>query len=312
VSKPVISSLASEATLLATGPRRTSWKSRGKRTLRAIGLDFYRHKGLSGVTKVLFKPALPKGIPVSPHEGTLRPFLVPVDRITTYAGFSLATGGWHPLVATLAQYQENPSILATDTKLCELARRYQPKSIMDVILYDADEEIEPISSWPVVRPLYRYFWTVSHRRLKRALEQFRRRGPQPHTWFGPTTGEMSHFRFRRLIDLYESIRRYGYRPDLYGHISGYFLCGDTGCTFVIGTGNHRAAILKALGVDEIPVLLQEGHPATVARESLREWTVASGGLLSLRCSVVVFDRMRHETWLEKAKALGISGVTSSN
>lgn len=65
----------------------------------------------------------------------------------------------------------------------------------------------------------------------------------------------------KMKNIISSIRQHGYSPERFrdrklGHITGYFLKNQEKESFYIVSGNHRVAIMSALGVSEIPVIFE--------------------------------------------------------
>jgi hypothetical protein len=76
----------------------------------------------------------------------------------------------------------------------------------------------------------------------------------------------------RMHSLYEIISKEGYHPEVHGHISGQFIERNGEWLFVVLGGNHRSAVLSALGRTKIPVITTErakGKPMVVTRAHMR-------------------------------------------
>jgi len=98
----------------------------------------------------------------------------------------------------------------------------------------------------------------------------------PNYSFGPLEPAKAVDELDRLIGTYISIRDKGYRPDTYGHVTGYFVGDDRGHRFVVGPGNHRVGALAVLGMDRMPARLHS-HPAAIHRDQLPLWMPEHGG-----------------------------------
>lgn len=71
---------------------------------------------------------------------------------------------------------------------------------------------------------------------------------------GPVSRQKLYREKFRIHSLFERIKSEGYRPDLHGHINGQFFVDGQSWSFVCCGGNHRLAVLAALGHKKIPVV----------------------------------------------------------
>lgn len=229
------------------------------------------------------------------------PFQVEINSIVSRVGFSYDISGWHPFVETLKEYINNPKIRYKDTSLAKLYHQYQPSSLQEILLDDFDFPITPLSSLPATNEMLRNIWTFN----KFSLLKNTKIASTKEGWifYGPHSMEYGEKEFSRLIDVYESIRKNGYRMDMANKepINGYFLKKENKTKFVLLQGNHRLSALHVLGYEEVNAVIRKGHPAIIAWDKLINWTNPEGGIYSLPVAQLIFNSLFEGTGLEKAK-----------
>lgn len=275
-----------------------------RRMIRRFGFDIYGHMAGGRIVPWRIRSIPPRG-PLRPDSGRgiATSFEVDLDDCTSLVGFSYRTGGWNPHVATLREHMADPSLRYEDSSLHRLYQSYQPRTLQEVFLEDVEEPLHPLSSLPVVRPLYRYVWTLNPKRIRGAGAA----GDtvlKGHQYFGPMPPQRGQAQFDRLLDTFRSIRDEGFRPDRYGSITGYFVADESEYRFVVGAGNHRLAALKVLGHTSVPVGLSRSHPALIHRSELDSWTIDRGGPFEPETALALFDRFMTEDGTAKALRIG--------
>jgi hypothetical protein len=116
--------------------------------------------------------------------------------------------------------------------------------------------------------------------------------------------EAGRIEFRRALDVYRSIRDIGYRPEEHSPITGFFIGDDDVFRFVVGSGNHRAAALAALGVPDAEVALHS-HPAYVHLDQLGLWCQDDGGLFSRSTAALLHNVYVKGSGRDVAQWLGL-------
>ena len=94
-------------------------------------------------------------------------------------------------------------------------------------------------------------------------------------YFGPHSEQSGALEFERLRMVLSSIRKSGYEPRLHPPMTGYFVTSGGEYSFVVGSGNHRMAVLAALGIKTAVVELHS-HPAIIDESDLHRFTTAGG------------------------------------
>ncbi|MEJ8800546.1 hypothetical protein [Pontibacter sp. H249] len=257
----------------------------------------------------LFHRKLPHFIHNRSEDPYTIPFKISLRTVTSRLGFSYANDGWHPFVQTLKEYEQNPELRYEDSTLAKLYERYCPRNVHEVLLDHISVPLKPFCDWPPKNHLIRWVWALNHTSVRKSLKFFNNNGDEDGwIFFGPHTPEYGQREFNRLIGVYESIKKNGYRTGLAGvdPVNGYFLKYRDKTRFVLLQGNHRISALKALGYTEVEVLVRRGHPAVVDREHLLRWTEGGGGIYSDEVVTHLFDALFQETGVQKAKRYNLA------
>ena len=235
-------------------------------------------------------------------------FEVPLEKCRYPYHFSYDPAGWHPFVAVLNQYKCNPELSYEASILYEYYQRYQPNTIFEAFFpTTAPEDIEgaaPLTKLSI--PPYEPFfpWDPSKPKTKGEKGLDPSHGNQG---FGPVSIEKGRLEFKRLIDTYDSVKRYGYMP-AQGHdgdIRGYFLRTSDDYRFFIRQGLHRAAVLSAMNYQTVRVKFFKPTPRTVFLADSHNWPQVKEGVLSLTVAKRIFMMFFDENGTEKAQRLGL-------
>jgi hypothetical protein len=241
------------------------------------------------------------------HRSYPTPFELDLARVTTPCGFSYDEGGWHPYVAALEEHLAEPDLPYERSILARYYARFRPTNVQEVLLEDVEAPLPPLDGWPPVPKLYKHLWTLNPRRLGRILRDSEgwERNIKQH--FGPQSAAQAGAHLARIVAVYDSVRRGGYRPDAYpdGIVTGYFLERDGEFRFMVVLGNHRLAGFRAAGVRRILARLHPGHPPVINAARIDRWCRRSGRVVPPEVARTVFDKLFTETGSAKARTLGI-------
>lgn len=227
---------------------------------------------------------------------------VPMDSLRTLAplGFPLRQNAKHPYVETARQWVTGRHTAYVGSALWAYYDAVQPRNGAEVLgsggLFRGSrlESMTPIET--------AYPWS---RAPGPSVERHRRRWvrgdatehdvERGRTLAWPTVGPMSledgEFGFSRIVHLVESVSSTGFDPDGRGagYVTGTVLHDASAFAVTVGGGQHRVAVLAALGHVTVPVVLQPRR--LVARTSVSEWPGVRSGAFSVEQALAVFDRL---------------------
>jgi len=113
--------------------------------------------------------------------------------------------------------------------------------------------------------------------------------------FGPVSERKLRLEAARLDHVLSSIQTQGFRPEIGGHVRGYFMHRTNGeWVFVVREGFHRTAALVQLGFDEIDVRFVRGYPRFVEETDSAEWPLVKNALVTERAALAMFSRFFDE------------------
>jgi hypothetical protein len=204
---------------------------------------------------------------------------VPAHLLTTKGAFRIS-GGWNPLTAALHEGRE----------VLEDFYRYGPRTTSELLQIDAgvlDENAVSATPWTArkVRPSGGRAYDEL-----RALEDPR------------LVSEHVDREMVRLNTILSSVEKSGFRPDLYGPITGYFLQDRDDFRFVVRGGKHRASVLAALGHEHIPVSFKPKWPRLI-NPQITEWPAVREGALPATTAATIlrryfdFDGTQQRSWM---------------
>lgn len=202
--------------------------------------------------------------------------------------------GWHPFTSYLLQIAKNPRLPLQRSALFHYMRRFAPKSMLEAMTAvpraKLSADFAGLPNWP---PLP---WTAH--RLTPANDR---------QHFGPLSRrEIKHHALRCRV-LYEKIRKEGYLPDRYpdGYIKGYFLRDGKRYRFIVTAGQHRMAVLAALGYKTFNARIQPKFPRVVDVAQAGGWMQVTNGTYTRRQAELVFRLYFQLDGTEKARRLGL-------
>src|SRR5690606_1945292 len=95
--------------------------------------------------------------------------------------------------------------------------------------------------------------------------------------------------WQRLHSLRRAIEEKGYQPQRHaGHIRGYFPLADGEEVFQISAGQHRLAVLAALGWTTVPVSFQPTFPRTIDLADVEHFPGVRSGDYSVEAASLLF------------------------
>lgn len=117
-------------------------------------------------------------------------------------------------------------------------------------------------------------------------------GPEHGTVLnGPLSEEKARLELDRLRAITKSIRHRGYRPESAGHIPGHLMIRDSTWKVMIRNGNHRLAVLAALGRPNVSIVITSSVGNHPRRAEARSWPNVRRGVFTEEEAQFVFDRI---------------------
>jgi len=234
-----------------------------------------------------------------------RPVLITVRldqcRWTGATGFPYGPDAAHPYVRTLVQYHNGGKPAAGESYLSRYYASFQPRSLAEFQGLGTDGH-PLLSSLP---PLNIYPWSsVSLAQLHAFLAGVGNDYALPPSFrvvrsCGPKPADFTQARLDRLIGLYNTIKAQGFRTKLNPKLSYFdqFPVGDvmvrgTETRIILANGQHRAAVLSALGRESAPLLLGVVHPRgpyRIDRSAVDAWPLVRDGLYHKDQALRIFD-----------------------
>jgi len=101
-----------------------------------------------------------------------------------------------------------------------------------------------------------------------------------------STPEKVEIEVNRLISLYQSISEKGYIQNNSKSIYANLMCYNDQYVWSVAGGQHRAAILAALGYTKIPVVVKK----IIRREDVDIWPAVKSGIYDRETALSIFDR----------------------
>jgi hypothetical protein len=204
---------------------------------------------------------------------TLLRISMPTRLLVMRGGFSYRTG-FHPFVTAL---REGPE------KLRWFYDSFQPKTVAEAYgLARRGRAGEDLPPWELP-------WYL---RSVRAAPPGEKGLSVDHgvSFYGPATDEKVALEYRRLSATRDSIEKYGYEPDRYGDVTGFFLRSGGDYRFFVMGGKHRTAGMVDLGYETIPVVMKPHWPRLIDRDFANEWPLVHDGSMEREVAETIFDR----------------------
>jgi hypothetical protein len=203
---------------------------------------------------------------------------ISMSEATNIFACSFDSNGWHHIVRTLIEYNNNPDIPLSETTLYKYLKNYCPGNISDLAGCKRDSSNIPLFYYP---------WGMSFRQsgiVEKNVWQSR--------FCGPSSDVFIEEEFKRIIALYMNMKKTGYKPwrTNNGFIGGSFLLKNNGQKrFVVLQGNHRMAVLSFLDKKRLSVRTIKGYLPVVKESEVKEWPFVKNGLFTEDEALKIFN-----------------------
>jgi hypothetical protein len=209
-----------------------------------------------------------------------------------------------PYVRTLVEYANGSCTTYAGSWLEAVHQRFQPRSAAEFmgIEHPSHPELETAPPRGALKP-----WDQHPPRVRAAIQfamlaqENRENGTKlgmdaGDKAFGPTSREKGELEFRRLVNVYNSIKKTGPRknPDGIHNIGALVLVsgGDQKPRFTCEGGNHRMAALAALGHRYVDVQIRTDiFGGIIRRADVDYWATVRAGYLTREEALALFDRL---------------------
>lgn len=201
-------------------------------------------------------------------------YSAPVSQLVGRPIFGYGPHSWHPFVAASAELLEDIDSPCEHSVLKRFYETFTPETIADACgLADPG----PLGKVPA-RSLFEPWRLAPPPFDDPHAAEFASGSPL----FGPLSRPAAEAEWRRLKGRVKSILTYGYQPSLFprGRIRVTVLRSGQEQRYVVAHGQHRAAVLAALGYDRIDVGIHQTDPPVVDEEEAPLWPHVRSGFLS--------------------------------
>ncbi|MAM71947.1 MAG: hypothetical protein CMP91_12475 [Gammaproteobacteria bacterium] len=199
------------------------------------------------------------------------------EEVSTIFGASFGERGWHHIKITLQEYDSIGILYPEESTLWLYLKKFIPTSI-SVLAGVNDVDTFPVFTYP---------WALFEKNGMPVTKC-----PEKSRFCGPSSDQFIKDEFIRIINLYQRIKQYGYRPNLYpnSYISGIWLLANDGSKrFIVTQGNHRMAVLSHMGINKLPVRVKPGKSSMVYEKDIPKLPKVKSGLCSQEHAQKIFD-----------------------
>ncbi len=210
--------------------------------------------------------------------------LVPTKQIKNILGWSFEAGYDHPFTHGVLDYAAQPQRHPNATRMHRFYEHFTPKNLMEVFFNTPDDP----ALKAVPQKALEILLSTSSKTLLTPwaydaipMGGFAENMPESEGshFLGPVSDRHLESEYRRLIDIYNSVKAAGFDVDKQTDtIRGYFLKHDDEYRFIVVGGNHRVGVLNALGYPHIPIQMHPQRIPMVSLDSLMSWPQVQQGL----------------------------------
>ena len=156
-------------------------------------------------------------------------FRIDINKITGFDGYYIYNGS-APLLKSAKEIIQNPSLKVNKSYLYKFYNDFQPKNYGELYKLNFKNSLYEVPSFLEFKPWINSFLDT---KIKKGL-------------FGPgDLNEIEH-RLIRMKNIFKNIDKLGYLPSEKDIIKGYILISNDDYRFLITSGHHRVAVLKAI------------------------------------------------------------------
>lgn len=213
-------------------------------------------------------------------------------------GFSYGPDSAHPYVQTALELQRSKRLLPEDSALWRFYEHYRPLCLAE------HQGLDPEDCHPLVakcKPVNTLPWSGSGAKDFLLSNLIQPDGPPASLTrkCGPHPLAFVEKRIGVLNTLYKTLSRDGFwetppagLPYFSQFPVGDILLNGEQAVLMLANGQHRAAVLSALGHQETSVLIGVQHargPAMIRRDDVKDWPLVKTGVYSEMQALAIFD-----------------------
>lgn len=204
-----------------------------------------------------------------------------------------------PFISTIKEYKEGKIKSYINSPLYSFYSNFQPKSISEYLylnnysssIFNTLPPSGAFLPWqdidPVEKSRQRVLEVESDN--KEHNTNLSMEGGDP--FYGPVSLEKGELEYNRLINIYYSILKHGFKIDSKGkgNINAVILENDNNYCYFVFSGQHRVAALSVLNYEKVPIQIYKG--LVVRRSEVDFWPGVTNGYFSKSEALNVFDRI---------------------
>ena len=186
-----------------------------------------------------------------------------VQRCVIYNGLSMAAAGWHPFIEAAKEYVNTPVSKYEDSILARYYKSWQPKNAREALIGVKSDKCQFENYSPLLT--FNLPWIDAS--LDSSLLKLCKIINLENSWSGhseltyldgyglqgPVSNEKGKLEYKRLIKVLGSIQKTGYKRDS-DDITIHILKRDDDYRYLVLHGQHRVAVMAALGQEYIPAI----------------------------------------------------------
>jgi len=225
-------------------------------------------------------------------------YSVPVAKLAGRPTFGYGPQSWHPFVAASTELLEDNDTPFERSILKRFYDTFTPRTIADAWRLEDPGPLSDIPAATLFEP-----WRLSPPPFN---DPYAAAYPSGTPLFGPLSRSAGEAEWRRLRGSVQSIATYGYQPDFFprGRIRVTVLMSQGEQRYLVRHGQHRAAVLAALGHERIDVGIHLTDPSVVDEAEAHIWPHVRSGFLSPQRAVVMLRRYFTSSGSDPALQIG--------
>ena len=225
-------------------------------------------------------------------------YSAPVSQLVGRPIFGYGPQSWHPFVAACAELLEDIDMPYERSVLKQFYETFTPATIADACRLDDPGPLAEVSARSLFEP-----WRLAPPPFD---DPYSPTYPPGAPLFGPLSRSAGEAEWRRLRGRVKSILTYGYQPDLFprGRIRVTVLRSGQEQRYLVAHGQHRAAVLAAMGYERIDVGVHITDPLVVDQAEIHLWPHVRSGYLTTERAVAMLRRYFTSSGSDPALAIG--------